>query len=171
MEKLKNYLQEKKEEAAQYLNDDLKDLADELSGYDNSYICDAITEISDNKIDIDYSDLRKWLKEEGEAIYYCEEAVKNYLIDWHDFDFYKMIQCGQFAFYEALFYNNLEEIIKVAVIIAMVDNLDNIEDIELLDYEDIDNILVNIDYSDNNAIFGDLWMDAINEAIEEKKEA
>lgn len=166
-ESIKKYLKDLQFEAMDKLSEEEQDLSDELVNYDNSYISDAISEISDSKIDIYYSNLNEWVKNCDDAIEYCERAVQEGLIDVNDFDFYKMIQSGQYLYYTDLFYNNLDDIVKAAVMVSINNDIEDIDNIDILNIEDIDKILEDIDYLDNNIKLYDLWADAVKEKVSE----
>lgn len=166
-ENIKKYLKDLQVEAMNKLSEEEQDLSDELVNYNNRRISDAISEISGSKIDIYYSNLNEWLKNCDDAIEYCEKAVQESFIDVNNFDFYKMIQSGQYLYYTDLFYNNLDDIVKTAVMISINNDIEDIENIEILSIEDISEILKDIDYSDNNIKLYDLWADAVKEKISE----
>lgn len=75
---------------------------------DGCYICDAIAQISDYKIDIYYKDLFDWAKDNFSDI---EEANKEY--GNVDPDITRQIQKAQYYVNTNYFYGNIEDMLKV----------------------------------------------------------
>jgi len=65
----------------------------------------ACHEQIDSMIDIYNYDLRKWAVDNWE---WCEQAVENGLTDGTDY--HKMIQCGQYEYYNDQFYSALDDL-------------------------------------------------------------
>lgn len=90
----------------------LGDYGEEITGYNSGYIGDIVTEIADNNVDIYYSDLNEWTKDNAN---YIEEALDEFGTptdgNGHA-DYYGMIRQGQFIAYERELYENLEDILK-----------------------------------------------------------
>ena len=71
----------------------------------DGYIEDIIYEFTDNKVDIYYSDLRKWLQD-SEPVEYMDRAVDECYVDTKQYDFYKHVQAAQYLSYYDEFYND-----------------------------------------------------------------
>lgn len=136
---------EKMEELKKGLDSEVLDLFDSGVAYSGCYyICDMISEVADNFVDIYNSDLLDWVKNNYE---YIEEALDEFGTPQDSngrADFIKMIQQGQYLYYERLFYYNLDDFIKYYVLKYLIDNKINIDDEKLeelleVDSTDIDN--------------------------------
>lgn len=134
------------------------DLGDRMRDYDNGYICDIITEIADNNIDIYYADLFEWAKHNFDIIEEANEEMGA------PNDIIKQIQQGQFIAFERDLYENLEDILKF----YMYDYIEKDLKIEELTEEQNENLL-DWDFSDNNEQLENL-VDHINEILEEEEE-
>lgn len=139
------------EELRKELN--LGELGEYFVDYDNGYICDIITEISDNHIDIYISDLFDWAKD---YYSYIEEANTELGTST---DILKQIQQGQFYYYEQNIYNNLEDIM-LNYMYNYIENVLNIKEITEEQYDD----LLDFDFNDNNEMLENL-IDHINEVL------
>lgn len=115
------------------------DFGDRFCDYNNGYICDIITEIADNNIDIYYSDLFDWAK--GNTTYIDEATAEFGRPD----TFIQEIQQGQYYAYEQDLYENLEDSLKLFMYNYILYTLD-IEEIT----EEQDDELLDYDFSDNN---------------------
>ena len=90
-------------------NLNIGDYGDKLENYDGSdYICDAISEVADESVDIYYSDLFDWAKENYD---YINEANEEFGIP-KDGDIIEQIQRGQYYAIEQEIYENLQDCIK-----------------------------------------------------------
>lgn len=136
------------------------DFGDCIVDYDNGYICDIISKIADNKVDIYYSDLFEWAKAN---ISYIEEALNEFGTPENNghIDFIRIIQQGQFYAYLQDFYDNLEDIIKFFVFDYIEKQL-NFAEITKEQLEDIEN---EIDFEDNNEQLENI-IDKINKIFE-----
>lgn len=136
------------------------DLGEYFRDYDNGYICDIITEISDNHVDIYNYDLLEWAKNNYG---YIEEAIDNLGTPTNDkghFDFMRCIMQGQFYSYEQDIYENLEDILKF----FMYDYIE--KELNLLELtEEQNENLLDWDFSDNNEQLENL-IKHINEVLE-----
>ena len=121
--------------------------------YDNGYICDIITEISDNHVDIYTSDLFDWAKN-----YFCYIEEANTELGTPK-DILQQIQQGQFYYYEQNIYNNLEDIM-LNYMYNYIENVLNIKEITEEQYDD----LLDFDFNDNNEMLKNL-IDHINEVL------
>lgn len=72
-----------------------KDFCDMLADYPDDYICDAISSYADSQVDIYWSDLAKWLRDDSDAIEYMEQVAKEGLLNFREYDFYQHIQIAQ----------------------------------------------------------------------------
>lgn len=139
------------EELRRELN--LGELGEYFVDYDNGYICDIITEIADNHIDIYTSDLFDWAKN---YFGYIEEANTELGTPT---DILQQIQQGQFYYYEQNIYNNLEDIM-LNYMYNYIENVLNIKEITEEQYDD----LLDFDFNDNNEMLENL-IDHINEVL------
>ena len=130
-----------------------------------TYICDAIAEIADNMTDIYNSDL--W-RNAPNVSDYIEQAIEEGLCDLQNADLMRVFQAGEYEYYTAALYDNLDELCCNYILdqldkteICFVDYGENLNEEELLQLiiEKIDSYLD--DYSgDNNNRFFDLDDDA-----------
>lgn len=86
----------------------LGDYGEYLVDYNSGYICDCISEIADNNVDIYNYDLLEWVKDNSE---YVERAVAEFGVDSRNFDFFGLLQQGQYMQIEYELYNNLDDIL------------------------------------------------------------
>lgn len=126
--------------------------------YSDGYICDIITEIADNNVDIYTQDLLDWVPDNYS---YIEEANEELGVPH---DFLKQIQQGQYYYNERNIYEHLEDILK-NYMYNYIENYLNIEEITENQYEK----LLDFDFEDNNGLLEDL-LDHIIESLEEEKE-
>lgn len=131
------------------------DYVNDIRDYNRGYICDIITEIADNNVDIYTYDLFEWAKCNYDLI---EEANKEFGTNE---DILVQIRQGQYLAYERELYDNIEDLIELGI-------LDNLEEEEISDkvYERIQDIASE---KDNNAQLED-YIDEIQQMIEEEKE-
>jgi predicted transcriptional regulator len=88
------------------------DYGDQFTNYSDGYIGDIISEIADRNIDIYYSDLWDWAKNNYE---WCEEAIAQGLYEVtssREFDIHELFQAGQYEQYTHDLYENLDDSIK-----------------------------------------------------------
>ena len=136
------------------------DYGDRFTEYNDGYICDVIGEIADSNVDIYYSDLFEWVKDNYE---YCEDAVKEglYSVEDRNFDFIKLIQVGQYEYNTHDLYENLDDSVKYFI----YDNLE-LEEISEELQEFIDNLCDDVD---NNEKLENI-LEQVNEFIENMEE-
>lgn len=134
------------------------DLGDRLRDYSNGYICDIITEIADNNVDIYYSDLFEWAKNNFSII---EEANEEF---GTPNDITKQIQQGEFLAFERELYENLEDNLKYFI----YDYIEKDLKIKEITEEQNENLL-DWDFSDNNEQLENL-IEHINENLMENNE-
>lgn len=128
------------------------DYGDQFTDYSYGYIGDIISEIADSNVDIYYHDLFEWVKDNYE---YCEDAVKEGLISLdEDFDFIKLLQCGQYEQITHDLYENLDDSIQYFIYENII--IDEIN-------EDLQEFIENLcDDVDNNKQLEDILQEVIN---------
>ena len=160
MEKIniKELLEEIKKDGVYFDEEDIIDLVIEFAEHSNGYICDIISSVADNNVDIYNYNLWEWAKNNE---YYIEEAVKNYGIDERNFDLIRLFKYGQFEYYIQAIYSNLADFIKYSILYNI-----NAEEISEEILEEIENIA---NEEDNNAKI-EIYIDKINDLIESEEE-
>lgn len=133
------------------------DLYEFLEYNEDCYICDMITEVSDNNIDIYYYNLFDWAKNNFSII----EESNNELGVINDIT--KQIQQAQYYLNSNECYDNLNDIIKYIAINYLKDNYIYLKD------EQLDLLYDRLDIIDNNNKIEEIY-NIINELIEEQKE-
>lgn len=103
MNKIENLIEE--------LQGHLNDIQERICDYTSDYISDRISDIADGSCDIYYSDLIQWLKDDSTAPEYIEEAVKEFGIDSHNFDFLRLLQQGQYYKAEQELYDDVDKML------------------------------------------------------------
>lgn len=126
--------------------------------YSDGCICDIITEIAYNNVDICTQDLLDWIPDNYS---YIEEA--NQEMGVPD-DFIKQIQQGQHYFNERNIYEHLEDILKY----YMYDFIENNLDIKEITEEQNERLL-DFDFNDNNELLENL-LDHASKALEEEED-
>jgi hypothetical protein len=142
----------------------LGDLGEYFNDYDNGYICDIISEIAGNNVDIYNYDLLEWAKGNYS---YIEEALDEFGTPTDGngkADFLKIIQQGQYYANERDLYDNLEDSLKF----FMYDYIEKTLKIEKITENQNDGLL-DFDFSDNNEMLENL-IEHISEVIETKEE-
>ena len=143
--KNENILNEMKE-LKNCLDDEVLNMFSEAVDYNGCmYICDVISEVIDSNINIYYDNLFDWCKGNYS---YVEDAINELGTPPNkkgNADFMKMIQQGQYYYYEQLFYDNLDAFVKYYTLKYLIDNKINVDDEKLerlldVDSTDIDNI-------------------------------
>ena len=133
----------------EYTTEDILARAEDYTHCANLYICDTISEIADSDVDVYYGNLLDWVKNDRESVDYIEEAVQEFGQP-EKFDFYKLIQQGQYLKNERQIYNNLEEFGKIWLL-AYLRDVEKIEELTDEQAEKIDSLNV-----DNNMRFEEL---------------
>jgi len=135
------------------------DLAMYFAENDSGYICDIISNVADNNVDIYTAGLLEWIGQNNN-FYYIEDAINEFGAP-EKFDILQAIRMGQYLCYERAIYNNLYWCIKLAI-------LENIQAEEIS--EDILERIEEIaNEEDNNAQLED-YIEEIDNAIEEEEE-
>lgn len=121
------------------------ELGEYFCDYNSGYICDIISEIADNHVNIYYNDLFEWAKHNFSII---EEANEEF---GTPNDMTKQIQQGQYYYNERNLYENLKDI----VLFRLYDYIEKDLDIKELTDEQIEEIdFLNI--NDNNELLENL---------------
>jgi hypothetical protein len=149
MEKLQK-IKERKEELKNNLYDTY---CDNICDYSNGYICDIISEISDNNIDIYHYDLFEWCK-----------TNFDYVNEWiaecgSSGDIIKDIQGGQYKQISDELYENMEEMLLLFTYDYLYTNKIALNDEQLEELES------DISIMDNNDRLEEI-IDKINEKLE-----
>lgn len=151
-------IQELREEQDLYLGD----YGGYLVDYNSGYICDCISELADNNVDIYNYNLLEWVKNNSE---YVERAAAEFGIDSRNFDFFKLLQQGQYMQIEEELYNNIDDILKNWIITYIEHDLkiieltdEQVKDVgELFGDVDINDELDNVAERIDN-IFQSVWL-------------
>ena len=99
-------LVERLEENGSYSLSFYEDYSDDFAT--RKYLEDMMDEWADSQVSFYYDSLLDWIREEGCATDYIEQAVAEGLVDCRNFDFYKAIQVGQYLFYRDEVYADFE---------------------------------------------------------------
>ena len=133
------------------------DLGEYFIDYDDGYICDIITEIADNSVDIYTQDLLDWVPDNYS---YIEEANIEMGVPK---GFLNQIRQGQYYYYERNLYENLEDTLKN----YMYNYIENILKVKEITEEQNENLL-DWDFSDNNEKIEN-FIEHINEILKIEK--
>ena len=133
----------------EYTTEEILARAEDYTHSPNLYICDTISEIANFDVDVYYGNLLDWVKNDRESVEYIEESVEEFGQP-EKFDFYKLIQQGQYLKNERELYNNLEEFGKIWLL-AYLRDVEKIEELTEEQAEKIESLNV-----DNNMRFEDL---------------
>ena len=133
----------------EYTTEDILARAEDYTHSPNLYICDTISEIADSDVDIYYGNLLDWVKNDRESVDYIEEAVQEFGQP-EKFDFYKLIQQGQYLKNERQIYDNLEDFGKIWLL-AYLRDIEKTEELTEEQAEKIDSLNV-----DSNIRFEEL---------------
>lgn len=139
----------------------LGDYGEEITNYSSGYICDILTEIADNNVNLYNYDLLQWVANDLHNIAYCDEAKNELGAD----DLIKMIQGGQYLKYSSDLYKNLEDIMKYYVF----DYIENVLELEEITEEQLNDLEFEIDFTDNNEKLENID-DKINNVFNNKEE-
>lgn len=161
MEKIKNYLEELKEDLKQQINSISLDFTNDTDITYSSYICDAITEYADNNVDIYNSELLEWAKHNYNLV---EDSIDEFGVATDSngkADFIRTIMQAQFLENENLLNQDFEEIIKILAINYLLENLEDIK----ADFEKVEDVVENLEIEiDNNCRLDDI-LDHLNEQL------
>lgn len=155
---IKELLEKIKEDGVYFDEEDIIDLVVEFAEHSNGYICDIISSVADNNVDIYNYKLWEWAKNNES---YIEEAVAEYGIDERNFDLMQLFRSGQYNYYTQAIYSNLADFIKYSILYNI-----NAEEISEEELEEIENIA---NKEDNNAEI-EIYIDKINDLIKSEEE-
>lgn len=138
-------------------NKNLEVEVDSFVNYNNDeYVCDVVGYLSDNNIDIYYSDLFDWAKGNYS---YIDDAIKEF---GKPDNFLQYIQQGQYLYYEQEIYDNIDQYIKLYCFNYLLRDKD-VEEITEDQFNEIMESLENIDNNDRlwniEAIIDELFED------------
>ena len=150
-------IKELREEQNLYLGD----YGEYLVDYNRGYICDCISELADNNVDIYYYDLLEWVRNNSE---YVERAVAEFGIDSRNFDFFGLLRQGQYLQIEEELYNNLDDILTNWIINYIEHDL-NIKELTDEQAEQVEDLF---NKCENNDEF-EYIIDKINEIFESEE--
>lgn len=102
---------------------------EQILSYDSGYICDIFSEIASNNIDIYYSDIFDWAKNNT---WYIDESMKEY---GNCNDIVKQIQMAQGYAYEQELYENEDSILKLFAYNYLEENEIKLNEEQLCDLE------------------------------------
>ena len=127
-------------EEIESLKHDLPDICCQIDEYTSEYVDDRIHDIADYNVDVYYSGLLDWISENrSEAVEYIEESVAEFGIDSKNFDFWKLLQSGQYLMYERQLYDNKKDTLLLWAL-NYIKEEKNIEELEDDVFEEIENI-------------------------------
>lgn len=153
MEQLEK-IKERKEELKKNLSNTYCDC---ICDYNDGYVCDVITEIADNHVDIYYSDLFEWCKSNfGYVDEWIEECGSSG-------DIIKDIQGGQYKQISDELYENMEEMLLLFAYNYLFENE------IILNDEQLEELESDISIMDNNNTLDEI-IDLINEKLESEAE-
>ena len=102
---------------------------EQILSYDSGYICDIFSEIASNNIDIYYSDIFDWAKNNT---WYIDESMKEY---GNCNDIVRQIQMAQGYAYEQELYENEDSILKLFAYNYLEENEIKLDEEQLYDLE------------------------------------
>ncbi len=167
----------KKEYVSLNIIDGDVDVCEEVEGNysGGTYLGDAITEVADSNINIYYNELWETAPDIKE---YIEEGLEEGLVDTtSSVDLMKIFQVGEYKYYTALLYENLENIIFNYAVeyfnnnyVELFKNLTELEKQDRIEHaEEKIEEFINDNDLDNNNTFDDIE-EAIKELVEELEE-
>ena len=133
-------IKELREEQNLYLGD----YGEYLVDYNRGYICDCISELADNNVSFYNYDLLEWVRNNSE---YVERSVTEFGIDSKNFDFFKLLQQGQYLQIEEELYENIDDIITNWIIHYIEYNL-NIKELTDEQAEQVEDLFNKYDNND-----------------------
>ena len=142
---------------------ELGDIGDSFCDYSgHHYICDVISEIADNNIDIYNYNLFEWAKTNYEWV---EEAIAQGLCDMSNPDIIKMLQAGQYEQNTSDLYEHLDAIMLNFCLKYIEYDLGH----ETMTQEQFDELYSHCTNVDNNDTL-DMFEDFCKELFETKEE-
>lgn len=144
---LREFLQNKKEELKESMNDVSIDFAFDYDCNEDGYITDYFNEFADSQIDIYYNDLFEWAKNNYN---YIEDAVSEFGIDSKNFSFTNLIQQGQYLYYTELLYEDEDKIKQLILIIKMLSLEEDVinQDLETSKIEELEQVIYFLNVED-----------------------
>ena len=145
----------------------IHDIQKRLCDYSDGYICDVITEIADNDVDIYYSDLFEWAKDNWS---YIDDACQEFgMPSCNDTNIIiKLIQQGQFYYNEQLLYEDLDSMLLNFCYNYIEYDL-KINEIAEEQQEEIENKCTNVDNNDMLEDFTEFLDDLFNSEDDEEE--
>lgn len=141
--------------------DDGADFVADYGASDSAYICDAFSEFADGHTSIYYSDIKKFMCENPDAV---EDALNEFGFDGCGNDFYKLGQTAEYMQIERALYNDIRGIVQALareylanVILEKDFNGDKLADA-------LDELADALDDIDNNNRLDDI-ADAVNDFL------
>ena len=146
----------------------IHDIQKRLCDYSDGYICDVITEIADNDVDIYYSDLFEWAADNWS---YIDDACQEFgMPSCNDTNIIiKLIQQGQFYYNEQLLYEDLDSMLLNFCYNYIEYDL-KINEITEEQQEEIENKCTNVDNTDMLEDFTEFLDDLFNSEDDEEEE-
>lgn len=134
------------------IHNDLGEYGDNFCDYSgHHYICDVISEIADNNIDIYNYDLFEWCKTNYEWV---EDAIAQGLCDTSSPSIPRMIQAGQYEYNSSNLYEHLDSIMLNYCLNFIEQDL-SIKEITQEQYDEIEAKCTNVDNNDTLDDFED----------------
>ena len=129
------------------------DYGDCICGYNSGYIDDVFKEIADSHVAIYWTDLCEWAKGNSS---YIDEYVAEFGIDSNNFDFFRLIQGGQYFCNLEELNQNRDDIIKL-FIFNYIENELGVHEINKENESELENILEFVPkYDDLSVIIDDI---------------
>lgn len=129
-----------------------------------TYFSDIFAMMADEKIDIYYDDLDKWISEHNEAGEYMERAVAEGLTDFKNYNFYGHVQSAEYLYYLDELYNNESDTKQLLLVLLLKE-----AGIEEIEESELDYMLDEASDADRATDIEDL-IEEYQESLEEKKE-
>lgn len=117
---------------------------DQIANYNSGYICEVFSEIATNNIDIYYSDIFDWAKDNT---WFIDESMKEY---GNCNDIVKQIQMAQGYAYEQELYENQADVLKYYAYNYLQENEINLTE------EHLDDLDLFIEHLDSNKRLSDI---------------
>ena len=143
-----------KNDLLKQLNDISKEFCYDHSAIESNYICDLITESSDNCVDIYNNDRAQWFADNWHLV---DEAIAKF---GKSENIMQDIAAAQFLQNERRLYEDLENIIKILALDFIIEDLKITE----LEQAKIDDIFTDLENIDHNNRFNDI-IDLVSDAL------
>lgn len=143
---------------------ELGELGDRFCDYSgHHYICDVISQIADNNINIDNSDLFEWAKFNYEWV---EEAISQGLCDTSNPNILRMLQAGQYAQNTCYLYDHLDASMLNYCLNYIKYDLGH-ETMTQKQFDELETYCTNVDNNDTLDIFEDFCISLFEDKEEE----